>query len=130
MSRIFEKTRAIPGAQANVASPWILQCDIFETSENFFIKAEAPGVELDDISLEVADCDVTISGRRKRDAGVEEENYHRVERTFGMFSRSFTLPSGVNENKVSASLKDGVLTVTLPKKVSRGKSRILDIKVD
>jgi len=130
MSGIFEKAKSISGAQRNVASPWILQCDIFETSENFFVKAEAPGVKLGDISLEVADCDVTISGKRKRDTGVEEENYHRVERTFGIFSRSFTLPSGVNENKVSASLKDGVLTVTLPKKASKGKSRILDIKVD
>jgi HSP20 family protein len=94
---------------------WLPPVDIYETdSHEVVLKAEAPGLKREDIDLTVENNTLTIRGERRKDEGISEERYHRVERTFGPFSRSFTLPSTVDANRVRAEYRDGVLTVTLP----------------
>jgi HSP20 family protein len=94
---------------------WLPPVDIYETdAHEIVLKAEAPGLKREDIELTVENNTLTIRGERRKDDGISEDRYHRVERTFGPFSRSFTLPSTVDANRVCAEYRDGVLTVTLP----------------
>ena len=78
------------------------------------LKAELPGIKREDIDLKVENNVLTIRGERKRDAEIKQDAYQRVERTYGAFARSFTLPSTVSPEGVKAEFKDGVLTVVLP----------------
>jgi len=94
---------------------WLPPVDIYETpSHEIVLKAEAPGLERKDIALTVENNTLTIRGERKKDDAISEDRYHRVERSFGPFLRSFTLPSTVDASRVRAEYRDGVLTVTLP----------------
>jgi HSP20 family protein len=94
---------------------WLPPVDIYETpSHEIVLKAEAPGLRREDIDLTVENNTLTIRGERKKDEAIPEDRYHRVERGFGPFSRSFTLPSTVDAGRVRAEYRDGVLTVTLP----------------
>ena len=94
---------------------WLPPVDIYETpTHEIVLKAEAPGLKREDIDLTVENNTLTIRGERKKDEAVAEDQYHRVERSFGPFSRSFTLPSTVDAGRVRAEYRDGVLTVTLP----------------
>jgi HSP20 family protein len=95
---------------------WQPAVDIFETAEAVVIKAELPDVDQKDIDVRIDDGTLTIKGERKHEDEVKKENYHRIERYFGSFQRSFKLPGSVAQDKVSAVCDKGVLTVTLPKK--------------
>jgi len=95
---------------------WQPAVDIYETPESIVIKAELPDVEQKDIDVRIEDNTLTIKGERKHESEVKKENYHRIERYFGSFQRSFKLPGTVNQEGVSANCEKGVLTVTLPKK--------------
>jgi HSP20 family protein len=95
---------------------WQPAVDIFETPEAVVIKAELPDVDQKDIDVRIDDGTLTIKGERKHENEVKKENYHRIERYFGSFQRSFKLPGSVAQDKVSAVCDKGVLTVTLPKK--------------
>jgi len=130
MGRMFDEALAFLNMDIRTQAPWILQCDIYETRTHFVLKAEASGVELKDIILEIKDNTLTIAGERKRTGGVGAENYHQVERNFGRFVRSFTLPSVVEEGQVTAALKDGVLRVILPKSAPQEPSRVVEIQVE
>ena len=89
--------------------------DIYQTGKHeLVLKAELPGIKREDIDLRVENNTLSIRGERKQQSEVKEENYRRVERTYGTFHRSFTLPSTVDTAKVSADYKNGVLTVKLP----------------
>jgi HSP20 family protein len=94
---------------------WMPPVDIYETAAHeIVLKAEAPGLRREDIDLTVENNTLTIRGERQRDEAISEDRYHRVERSFGPFSRSFTLPSTIDAGRVRAEYRDGVLTVTLP----------------
>jgi HSP20 family protein len=94
---------------------WIPPVDIYETdSGQIVLKAELPGLKRDDIDLTVENNTLTIKGQRRPDEAVREQQYHRVERSYGAFSRSFPLPNTVETSSVRAEYRDGVLTVTLP----------------
>ncbi len=129
MGRIFDEAIAALNADSRLHSIWTPPCDICETNRDFILKAETPGVELDDVLLEIKDAVVTIAGEKKRAQGASGRCYHRVERNGGKFHRSFTLPHSVDEKKVSASLKDGVLTVTLPKRKAVKSSKVIKIEI-
>jgi len=106
---------------------WIPPVDIFENDKHeIVIQAEMPGLKKEDIDLRVENNTLTLRGERKRESEVKEDHYHRVERAYGMFSRSFSLPSTVDAGKVSADYKDGVLTVVLP---TREEARPRQIQV-
>ena len=94
---------------------WVPPVDIYETGNHeLVLKAELPDVPREDIALRVENNTLTISGQRKMDGEVKEEQYHRIERTYGTFSRSFTLPPTVDTGAIGAEYKNGVLTVRLP----------------
>ena len=102
-----------PGMQtAMELSPSV---DIFEDGNEVVVKAEIPGVKKDDLDITITENSLTISGEKKQEDKVEKKNYHRVERSYGSFRRSFRLPEDVNGSKAKASFKDGLLEVRLPR---------------
>ena len=102
------------GEEAKV-SMWRPSVDIYETDNAWVIKAELPGVSKDDVSIDVHQNRLTLRGQRKHETDVKDEHYHRVERSYGSFQRSFTLPATVDAEKAEASFKDGVLELRLPR---------------
>jgi HSP20 family protein len=96
---------------------WTPAVDIYRTADTAIVlKAELPGLRREDIDVSVEDATLTIRGQRRREEGVADEAYHRVERQYGGFSRSFTLPADVDTTEVRADYRDGVLTVRLPRR--------------
>ena len=95
---------------------WQPPVDIYETTDSIVIKAELPDVDQKEIEVRIEDNTLTIKGERKHESEVKKENYHRIERYFGTFQRSFSLPATVDQEKVNAVCDRGVLTITLPKK--------------
>ena len=108
---------------------WVPPVDIFETDKHeVVIKAELPDVNREDISLRVENNTLTISGEKKMENEVKENQYRRVERSYGSFSRSFTLPQTVDANNIGAEFKNGVLTVRLPLR-EEAKPRQIQVQV-
>jgi len=97
------------------ADHWLPAMDIRETDKALLIQAELPGIDKKDVKVEVKDDVLTISGERKYEKDVKEENVHRIERAYGRFSRSFSLPSNVDTGKVDATMRNGVLEIKLQK---------------
>jgi HSP20 family protein len=103
---------------------WSPPVDIYETDEALVLKAELPGFSRDDIGIELKENTLSIKGERKREDEVKEGNYHRMERVYGAFQRSFMLPTTVEQEKVRASYKDGILELHLPKVPAAQPKRI------
>lgn len=102
---------------------WVPPVDLLETPEHYVITAELPGLQRSDLTIHLQDSRLTLSGvRREREAACEQ--YHRVERGHGSFSRTFQLPIPVDAERITADLHDGVLTVTCPKQPDAGARRI------
>jgi HSP20 family protein len=95
---------------------WQPSVDIYETEDAIVIKAELPDVDQKDIEVRIEDNTLMLKGERKHEGEVKKENYHRIERYFGSFQRSFSLPTNIQQDNVSATCDKGVLTITLPKK--------------
>ncbi|MGZ6163972.1 MAG: Hsp20/alpha crystallin family protein [Myxococcaceae bacterium] len=117
-----------PGAGGGGARRWIPAMDIVESDEAFVLKADLPGLSEDDVKLEVEDGVLTISGERAAEHTTEREGFVRVEREFGAFRRSLTLPDGVDPEQVTARFDQGVLEVRIPKPENR-KPRKVAIRV-
>jgi len=94
---------------------WIPRVDIHETDEALVLQAELPGMKKEDVKLEVKDGTLLISGERRYEKDVKEERVHRIERSYGSFSRSFNLPRNINADAIEARMSDGVLHVQIPK---------------
>lgn len=107
---------------------WSPAVDISEDEKEYVVKAELPDLKKEDVKVCVEDGDLTISGERKFEKEEKGKKYHRIERSYGSFVRSFTLPEGVSGDKVSASFKDGVLEVHLPKD-EKAKPKSVEVKV-
>jgi HSP20 family protein len=107
---------------------WAPPVDIFEHDGNIVLKAELPGVDPKDVDVRLENNVLTLKGERKFDSEVKREHYHRVERAYGAFSRSFTLPNVVDTDKIKAEYKDGVLRVTLPQR-DEAKPKQISIQV-
>ncbi len=131
MDRLFEDSLArMRGAEEDVMqTTWSPAVDIYETADSLVIKAEIPGVDKNDISVEVKDNTLYLKGERKFEKGIKEENYHRMERSYGSFSRVFSLPTTVDQNKVKASYKNGVLEITIPK-IEEAKPKQITVEVE
>ena len=110
------------------ARPWSPSVDIHETENELVLKADLPDVKLEDIEVRVENDTLTLKGERKFQKDESVKGYHRIERSYGSFVRSFTVPATVDAEKVAAELKNGVLTVTLPKKEA-AKPRQVKIEV-
>ena len=126
VNRLFEDVLARSrGREVGLeAGAWMPAVDIYETDDDIVVKAELPGVEKDQVGVEVKAGVLTLRGERKFEKEVKEENYHRIERSYGTFLRSFTLPASVEEDKVSAKLTGGVLEIHLPKKAEAKPKQI------
>ena len=100
---------------STTAIGWVPPMDIYEDDQNFVLYADLPGMVRDDIELHLENRTLTIRGERKPEKELKRENFHQMERDTGRFARSFTLPQTIESEKISASFKEGVLTVVLPK---------------
>lgn len=103
---------------------WVPAVDIYETSDKIVLAAELPGIHQDDIELTIQDSILTLRGDRRFERDVKQENFHVVERNYGGFCRRFTMPCEVDGTAVTASFKDGVLTVVIPKAVTAKKINV------
>jgi HSP20 family protein len=119
MNRLFNTFFDSPtpnnGGGNAVARRWIPAMDVVETNDHFVLRADLPGLSENDVKIEVEDNVLTVSGERKAEHEQQGEGYYRVERAFGSFSRSLTLPEGVDADGIQASFESGVLEVRIPK---------------
>ncbi len=118
MNQLFDhaltKTRA-DDEEGLTASTWLPAVDIYETADSVILKAELPGVSRENIDIQVRDNTLTLKGERKFEREVKDENYLRIERSYGSFQRAFSLPTVIHQDEIKAVFKDGVLEVTLPR---------------
>lgn len=130
LSTIFgrQNVRRDGEKEAMTMAEWSPLVDITEDEKEYVIKAEVPEIKKEDIKLTVQDNVLTISGERKSEKEEKGKKYHRVERTYGSFMRSFTLPEDADGNKVAAEYKDGMLNVRLPK-AEKAKPKSIEVKV-
>jgi HSP20 family protein len=108
---------------------WTPLCDIFETDKELVIKFELPEVRKEDVEVKLEQNMLTLRGERKFEEKTDRENYHRVERRYGEFMRSFNVPMYVDAAKIKADFKDGVLTVTFPKN-KEARPKQINVKVN
>jgi len=108
---------------------WMPLTDIYEDKDDFKIKADLPGIKKDDVKISFSDGKLSISGERTQEGETKDAKSHRIERTFGKYYRSFTLPKEIKEDKIKADFKDGQLTVTIPK-AEEVKPKEIDIKIN
>ncbi len=117
MNRLFENSLSFNESAVEEAAvgAWSPPVDILESGTEIILKAEIPGIEMDQVELHINGQVLTIRGERRFDKESRREHYHRLERFYGPFQRSFTLPNTVDKDRVRATLKDGILEVKIPK---------------
>ena len=108
--------------------PWAPPVDVEETADRYVVRAELPGLKQEDIKISVEDNRLVIHGEKRREAEQAGTNYHRVERVYGQFERSFTLTHAVRQDRIEAIYKDGILEVQIPK-AEEAKAREIQVKV-
>jgi len=130
LNRMFNRPagRSTGGKETITVADWIPTVDVAETDAEYLIKAELPEVKKEDVKVTVEDGVLTISGERRHEAEEKGKKYHRVERSYGSFVRSFALPDHVDDAKVKAEYKDGVLQLHLPKS-EKAKPKAIDVKI-
>ena len=126
MNRLFNTVFDAPatGGNGGALRRWMPAMDLVESGDHFVLRADLPGMSEEDIKIELEDGTLTVSGERKAEHETSEEGYYRVERASGSFSRSLTLPKGVNADAVTAGFDRGVLEVRIPKPEERKPRRI------
>jgi len=128
LNRLFGRTFTGPEAMRPAASgQWMPAMDVFETEDKIVATLELPGIEPKEVDVAVEDSTLTVSGKREFTSETNEDNYHRVERRYGSFTRSISLPQTVDTEKVSARFDKGVLTIEVPK-VERAKPKRIEIE--
>jgi HSP20 family protein len=116
MNRLFEEAnRGWRADDPSSTTSWSPAVDIYESDSDIVVKAELPGMEREDIDLNLENNVLTLKGNRRFERDAKDENYHRIERAYGTFSRSFSIPAVVEEGSIRAEYKQGVLTIVLPK---------------
>jgi len=128
MNRMFDGFFRGTHDEDYTLASWTPAVDIVEHDDEYFVKVELPGVNKDDVKLTLENNILTIRGEKKQEKETKKENYHRVERSYGAFQRSFTLPSAIKADRIDASYKDGILTVSLPK-AEEAKPKQIEVKV-
>ena len=124
MNRVFDAFFGTRAGNGVARRRWVPAIDLVEEDEHLVLRADLPGLSHNDVNVEVKDGVLTISGERKAEQRKEEKGYYRVERSFGSFSRSLTLPEGIDPDKVSAEFDNGVLEVRIPKPEERKPHRV------
>jgi HSP20 family protein len=126
MNRLFNTVFDAPAPPGNGGAMrrWVPAMDLVETDESFILRGDLPGMTQEDVEIELEDNVLTVSGERKAEHEAKQEGYHRVERAFGSFSRSLTLPKGIDADAVTANFENGVLEIRIPKPEERKPRRI------
>jgi HSP20 family protein len=125
MNRLFNSFFDTPApANGQALRRWVPAMDLVETESDFVLKADLPGMSESDVNIEVEDNVLTISGERKAEHEERKTGYYRLERSFGSFRRSLTLPEGVDPEAVKATFADGVLEVTVPKPAQQAPRKV------
>lgn len=132
MNRMFNEQYRGAGHASDdewaLGGSWAPAVDIYEQGNDIVLKAELPGVDPKDVDIRLENNVLTLRGQRKFENEVKRESYHRVERSYGSFSRSFTLPSVVDQGSIKAEVKDGILKVVLPKR-EEAKPKQIEVNV-
>ena len=132
MDRMFEDWPRIFGRRIDeegLRGAWMPAVDIRETKDAFDVTAELPGIDAKDVDVSVQENTLTIRGERRREEVKENETVHRIEREYGVFERSFTLPRSADAEKIQAKYREGVLSLTVPKR-EEAKPKSLKISVE
>ena len=121
MNRLFDQTFSRSRSQTGEfgGGTWSPAVDLYEAQDSLVLKAELPGVEQSEIELRVDDNRISLRGERRLKETVNQEHFHRMERAFGPFSRSFNLPTPVDADHVKAEFKNGILMVVMPKRIDK-----------
>jgi HSP20 family protein len=127
MNKLFEDSYSGRAEESGLLQgTWAPSVDIFESENELVLTAEVPGIDEKDIEIKLEDNTLTLKGERKLEKETKEENYHRIERSYGSFFRSFSLPNYVDHDKIQAEYQNGVLKITMPKR-QESKSRKVKI---
>lgn len=129
MNKLFEQTLSRSRAEEAITpSTWTPAVDVYETPETIVMKADLPGLTREHIEIQLRDKTLTLKGERRFAKEAEEENYLRIERAYGAFQRSFTLPATIRQEQIRAVFRDGVLELTLPKaEESKPKQIVIEV---
>ncbi|HTV53558.1 MAG TPA: Hsp20/alpha crystallin family protein [Terriglobia bacterium] len=128
-NRLFNETLGnVFGGEELAGRAWNPAVDIYENDQQLVLKAELPGIDPKDVDIRVEDGTLYLKGERKHEKDVKEGSYHRVERSYGSFTRTFSLPNYVNVDNIKADYKDGVLTLTMAKR-EEAKPKTIKINV-
>jgi HSP20 family protein len=127
INQLFDASFAAPREEVALQA-WTPAVDVYEDENAYLIKLELPEVNRDDVKVNLNENTLSISGERRVENEQKRENYHRVERSYGQFYRSFTLPPNVDTGAIKAEFKDGMLRLTLPKK-EEAKPKQIEVKV-
>jgi len=131
MNRLFEDAFTSRGEERDmVSSTWTPSVDIYENENALILTAEIPGIDEKDIEIKIENSTLTLKGDRKFEKETKEENFHRIERAYGSFYRSFTLPHNIDQDKIEAEHENGILKITMPKKgeLKQRKVKVLKAK--
>ncbi len=128
MDRMFDRFLRGGVVEDESVCSWLPPVDIFEKENEFLVHVELPGVDKNDVKINVANSVLTIKGEKKSVIESKEKNYHRMERCYGSFQRSFSLPTSVKADKIEASYNNGILEISLPK-VEEAKPKEIEVKV-
>ena len=130
MNRIFDDETFTPlYRETQDLSTWAPAVDVYEDTESVRLTAELPGLEHKDVDVRIENGVLTLAGERKLEDEEKKDNYYRIERRYGAFTRSFTLPTTVDADKVKAEFKNGLLKITLPKR-EEAKPKQIRVKVE
>ncbi|HEV8537710.1 MAG TPA: Hsp20/alpha crystallin family protein [Bacteroidota bacterium] len=127
IDRMFDRFRG-GVVDDNGAPTWLPAVDVVENANHYLVKAELPGVDKKDVKITIQNDVLIVRGEKKKESEKKDENYHRVERSYGVFQRSFTLPTSVKSEAIEASYDQGVLTITLPK-AEEAKPKEIEVRV-
>lgn len=128
MNRLFDETmQAGNDTELMRTGTWAPVVDIYENEDEIVLSAEIPGIDMEDVDVQVRDNTLTLKGERKMEKPVKQENFHRVERVYGKFMRAFSLPASVDQERISANYSRGVLDIKMPK---TARSKPSQIKID
>jgi HSP20 family protein len=124
MNRLFDRFFGAPAGNGFTERRWLPAMDLVETNDSLVLRADLPGMSEDDVEIEVKDGVLTIAGERKSEHEEKGEGFHRMERSFGRFSRALNLPDGVDADTVEAGFDNGVLEVRIPKPEETKPTRV------
>ncbi|MES3628588.1 MAG: Hsp20/alpha crystallin family protein [Longimonas sp.] len=126
-NRLFPTSEGNGDRSESTARMWAPRTDMVETADNYEIHLDLPGMSKDDLKINMQERQLTVSGERRHEARNEDDEFVRVERAFGHFHRSFTLPQSIQEDNIEAAYEDGVLKITVPK-AEESKPRQISIQ--